>query len=268
MPEKFNAQKIKETLKSLTIKTIEDGKLEPVLALVRLGAGNSEKYSEEEIRKACSECGIKVWSLELPGYLDQYTLAQAVKQLSIDPKISGIKVICPKQYDLGLIGAAISKEKDVDGFTFLEGGAYAPCEIASVVALIDYSDISCESKNIAVISDKQIDADNMTKMLSHRFATIQVYKPEQFQLSKVKVLPDIIISLSQKEIKIPDQFINEETVIIDASIIVAKDLTVKGSIENNFDDLSFKSLVPGGIDIIYPYIMALHISKMAETQQK
>ena len=97
----------------------------PVLAIVRTGSEADDLAYEKGIRGACAKCGVTVWTAQLPAYVPQDVLVRSVHRIGLDPSVDGVIVMCPRQYDAGLIGSAIGAKKDVDGMSFAEGGAFA-----------------------------------------------------------------------------------------------------------------------------------------------
>ena len=148
--------------------------LRPLLAVVRAGADPDDRAYEKSIRAACAKCGVDVWTAELPAFAPQDALVRAVHRIGRDEAIHGVIVMCPRQYDLGLIAAAVGRDKDVDGAGFAEGGVFVPCTAEAVAALLDYYGVECAGKKVTVVGRGAVTGAPAAALLADRGADVSV----------------------------------------------------------------------------------------------
>lgn len=137
-----------DEVRKRALELIEPLRLRPLLAIVRAGTDPDDLAYEKGIRAACAKCGVDVWTAELPAYVPEDTLVHAVHRIGRDEAVHGVIVMCPRQYDRGLIAAAIGRDKDVDGAGNEEGGHFTPCTAEAVMEILDHYGVECAGKKL------------------------------------------------------------------------------------------------------------------------
>ncbi|WP_457154365.1 tetrahydrofolate dehydrogenase/cyclohydrolase catalytic domain-containing protein, partial [Mesorhizobium sp. P5_C1] len=132
----------------LETEALKSSGINPGLAVVIVGSDPaSQVYVSSKGRKA-EECGFLSRKYELPEITSEKELLGLVHTLNEDPKIHGLllQLPLPKHLDAGKIIQAISPDKDVDGFHYVNvgmlgtgelEGALVPCTPAGAMLLIE-----------------------------------------------------------------------------------------------------------------------------------
>ncbi len=120
--------------------------IEPGLAVVLVGDNQaSATYVRSKLRD-CEQCGIASFDYKLPAETTQEELMDLVVRLNADDAVTGILVQMPlpRHLDEEAVVAAISPDKDVDGFHPENLGRLVrgipglrPCTPAGVMAMLD-----------------------------------------------------------------------------------------------------------------------------------
>ena len=127
------AEEVVATVKDGAARLIAETGVTPGIAVVIVGHDPaSQVYVNSKSRKA-KECGFHSAQHELPDDTAEADLLALIEQLNADPAIHGILVQLPlpRQIDSARVIQAISPEKDVDGFHFVNVGKLGTGEIAS-----------------------------------------------------------------------------------------------------------------------------------------
>ena len=109
---------IKEEIKNLVNRLIQDGKRPPHLAAVLVGEdGASLTYVSNKVI-SCEQVGFKSSLIRLPYETKEKELLSIIKKLNDDKEIDGfiVQLPLPKHMDETKILLKINSNKDVDGF--------------------------------------------------------------------------------------------------------------------------------------------------------
>src|SRR5690606_21803219 len=124
------------------------GTVVPGLATILVGEDPASQVYVASKSRMAKECGFHSVQHTLPREITQAELLALVDRLNNDPAIHGILVQLPlpDHIDSGAVIQAISPDKDVDGFHFINVGklgtgeidsAFVPCTPAGCMLLID-----------------------------------------------------------------------------------------------------------------------------------
>jgi methylenetetrahydrofolate dehydrogenase (NADP+) / methenyltetrahydrofolate cyclohydrolase len=119
---KMIAQQVRARIKGEVEKL--PSSLRPGLAAVLVGENPASKIYVRNKRKACEEVGIYSEEHALPETTSEGDLLSLISRLNQNPKIHGILVQLPlpKQMNERRVLDAVTPEKDVDGFHYINVG--------------------------------------------------------------------------------------------------------------------------------------------------
>ena len=241
----------------------------PVLAIVRTGSEADDLAYEKGIRGACAKCGVTVWTAQLPAYVPQDVLVRSVHRIGLDPSVDGVIVMCPRQYDAGLIGSAIGAKKDVDGMSFAEGGAFAPCTAAAVMEIISHYHISCTGKKVTVVGRGALTGAPIAKLLCDAGAVVSVCCRATENPQALCRGADILVSAAGKAGLIGADRLSPGQTVIDVGINPAPGGGICGDVDPLAAEIpAALTPVPGGVGAVTPYILALHTAQAAQNRGK
>ena len=202
----------------------------PGLAVVLVGEDPaSQVYVASKSRRA-KECGFHSVQHTLPADTPQADLLALVESLNADPAIHGILVQLPlpDHIDAGAVIQAISPDKDVDGFTFVNvgrlgtgelGSAFVPCTPAGSMLLIERvhgRDLS--GLNAVVVGRSNIVGKPMASLLLAANATVTVAHSRTKDLAALCRTADILVAAVGRPEMIRGDWVKEGATVIDVGI--------------------------------------------------
>lgn len=259
-----------DEVRKRALELIEPLGLRPLLAIVRSGTDPDDLAYEKGIRAACAKCGVDVWTAELPAYVPEDTLVHAVHRIGRDEAVHGVIVMCPRQYDRGLIAAAIGRAKDVDGAGYNEGGHFTPCTAEAVMEILDHYGVECAGKKATVVGRGAVTGAPIAALLSDRGAEVSVCHSRTENSDEVCREADILVTTAGKAGLIGENHMRPGQVVIDVGINPAPDGKLCGDVDFAAAQRVAAAVtpVPGGVGAVTPYILALHTARAAAERKK
>lgn len=261
---------VADEVRAQALELIRPLGLRPLLAVVRTGADPDDRTYEKSIRAACAKCGVDVWTAELPAFAPQDALVRAARRIGRDEAIHGVIVMCPRQYDLGLIAAAVGRDKDVDGAGFAEGGVFVPCTAEAVAALLDYYGVECAGKKVTVVGRGAVTGAPAAALLADRGADVSVCHSRTENPAELCREADILVCTAGRAGLIGADRMRPGQVIVDVGI----NLSPEGKLCGDCDFDAARRIaaavtpVPGGVGAVTPYLLALHTARAAAERRK
>src|SRR3989304_3474106 len=132
----------KSAIESLAARGVRPG-----LAAILAGDDPASRVYVRNKARACKETGVRSEVHEFPEQVSESALLECVAQLNADPRVHGILVQLPlpRQLDASRALAAVSPEKDGDGFHAVNLGAllqgrpgFVPGTAAGVMRLLGH----------------------------------------------------------------------------------------------------------------------------------
>jgi len=238
----------------------------PGLAAVLVGDRKDSQTYVRMKKRACEEVGITSFGYDLPGDISQEELLKVVQELNENPDVHGILVQLPlpKHINEEEVLAAISIEKDVDGFHPLNIGRlsmkgrdplFVPCTPKGVIELLDRSGVTIEGKNAVVLGRSNIVGLPVAMLLLHRNATLTICHSRTPDIPAVTRNADILIAAVGRAEMVKGDWIKPGATVIDVGVNAVDDPTAKKGyrLVGDVDFDSAKAVagkitpVPGGV---------------------
>ena len=263
------SNEIYNSLSERTQEFISKGNRAPGLAVVTVGEDEASRlYVKTKTEKA-----------EMLGYLSfQYFLNEdsreedilsLIGKLNDDERVDGILVQLPlpKGLDEKRIIAAISPEKDVDGFTPSNLGklvrgeeCFVPCTPLGILKILDHYGIETRGKRVTVVGRSEIVGKPLAIALmgKGRDATVTVAHSHTRDLRSITLSSDIVISAVGSPRFMDSSYFSDKCVIIDVGINRISDPSRKRG-WRTVGDVDYESLlerdvsitpVPGGVGLM------------------
>lgn len=251
----------KETKARIAAKIAEfvaQGKRQPGLAVILVGADPASEVYVANKRKSCAEIGITSKSYDLPEETTEADLLALIERLNEDETVDGILVQLPlpKQIDSTKVIEAIRPDKDVDGFHPYNVGRLSQriptlrsCTPYGVMKLLETTGQNLRGKHAVVVGASNIVGRPMamelllagcTTTITHRFTQDLEYHVRQ---------ADILVVAVGKPNFIPGEWIKEGAMVIDVGINRNAEGKLTGDVQ--FDTAAeragFITPVPGGV---------------------
>lgn len=238
----------------------------PSLAVVLVGEDPASCIYVKNKIKACEETQISHFDYRFDESISESDLLKLIEKLNADDLIDGILVQLPlpAHIDEDKIVNSILPCKDVDGFTpsnighlLIGDKGLVSCTPKGILRILDYYNISTQSKNVCVIGRSNIVGKPVAALLLQRDrnATVTVCHSYTENLKQITLSSDIIISATGKSGLVTQDMIKDGAVVIDVGMCRIKDSSKKSgyrlSGDVDFENVSKKASaitpVPGGV---------------------
>ncbi len=204
--------------------------ISPGLAVILVGEDPASQVYVSSKSKRAKECGFHSVQHTLPAETPQADLLALVGRLNADPAVHGILVQLPlpAHIDAGAVIQAISPDKDVDGFTFVNVGrlgtgeldnAFVPCPPAGAMLLIERvrgRDLS--GLNAVVVGRSNIVGKPMASLLLAANATVTVAHSRTKDLAGLCRTADILVAAVGRPQMIRGDWVRDGATVIDVGI--------------------------------------------------
>ena len=253
----LDGKKCSEMHLELLKEQIEDDGLHPHLATVIVGNDPASQMYVRMKHRACERVGIGSVGIELSGETTTEKVLEKVRQLNADPEIDGILVQLPlpKQVDAERVIAAVSPEKDVDGFhpenlglLFSGRPRFTPCTPTGIMTLLSEYRIPLSGAQ-AVVAGRSIDVGRpMAALLTNADATGTICHSKTRNINEELKRGDILVSAIGKAHFIQPEMVKPGAVVIDVGIN-----QLNGNLVGDVDFAAVQDIagaitpVPGGV---------------------
>ncbi len=201
----------------------------PGLATVLVGTRTDSQVYVRMKKRACAEVGITSFGHDLPADVSQVELLKVVQELNANPDVHGILVQLPlpDHIDEEEILAAISLEKDVDGFHPLNIGRlsmkrreplFVPCTPKGCIELLNRTGVEIEGKRAVVLGRSNIVGLPVAMLLLHRNATLTICHSRTKDLPGVVREADILIAAVGRAEMVRGDWVKPGVVVIDVGV--------------------------------------------------
>ncbi len=240
----------------------------PGLAVVLVGENPASQSYVRGKNKAAHEIGMHSEQHTLPATATEVELLDLIARLNRDPKVHGILVQLPlpDHIDERKVIAAISPEKDADGFHPVSLGrimtgepGFRPCTPFGIQKLLEHSGTTVEGSHVVVLGRSNIVGKPIANMLMqkepHADATVTVCHSRTRDLPAITRQADILIAAIGRPEFVTADMVREGVVVIDVGINRVEDATKKKGYrmvgDVKFDEVAAKAAaitpVPGGV---------------------
>ncbi len=248
---------IRESIK-LEVNALKDKGITPGLAVILVGDDQaSQKYVSNK-QKSCEQLGIYSELIKLPADTTEEDLLKHIEELNQKDAIDGILVQLPlpKHINEDAVIAAISPEKDVDGFHPISVGkmilgqeTFLPCTPHGVMKLLQHSNVTIRGKHAVVVGRSHIVGVPMGQLLLQSDATVTYAHSKTPDLAAITKQADILVVATGRAKMIKKEHVKEGAVIIDVGMDLDENGKLCGDVDFDdvFDTVSAITPVPGGV---------------------
>ena len=265
---------LKEELKQEVARLKEVGH-SCCLAVIQVGSDPASSVYVGNKKKACAYIGIESLAYELPEETTEEELLAIIEQLNQDDHVHGIlcQLPLPKHINEDRVIAAISPEKDVDGFHPQNVGAlvigqkgFVSCTPAGIIQLLKRSNIDIAGKHCVVIGRSNIVGKPMALLMLRENATVTVCHSKTSNLKELCSQADILIVAIGKPRFIGAEYVKDGAVVIDVGIHRDENNKLCGDVryEEVEPKASYITPVPGGVG---PMTIAMLMNNCVEAMK-
>ncbi|WP_193177199.1 bifunctional methylenetetrahydrofolate dehydrogenase/methenyltetrahydrofolate cyclohydrolase FolD [Oricola nitratireducens] len=268
---KVIAAEVLETVKAATEKLVSETGVQPGIAVVIVGEDPASEFYVRSKGKRAEECGFKSVTHRLPAETSEDELLKLIGELNADDTIHGILVQLPvpDHIDDGKVIQAISPDKDVDGFSFVNvgrlvtgqlGSAFVPCTPAGAMVMIRRTlgtgDLS--GLTAVVVGRSNIVGKPMANLLLAANATVTIAHSRTRDLPAVCREADILVAAVGRPEMVKGDWVKPGACVIDVGInrVPAPELEKKYRVVGDVDYDGAEKVagsitpVPGGVGLM------------------
>lgn len=269
------AGRIQDELKTRVARCTAAGH-RPGLAVVLVGEDPaSQVYVRNKVR-ACARTDIRSEEIRLPAETTEAELLAVIDRLNADPDTDGILVQLPlpKHLSSESVIAAISPEKDVDGFHVVSAGSlltgrtgFRPCTPYGVMKLLEEAGCDPSGKHAVVIGRSNIVGKPQALMLLEKNATVTVAHSRTKDLAALTRQADILVAAVGRAKMVKADMVKPGAVVID----VGMNRDENGRLCGDVDYEAVKEVagavtpVPGGVG---PMTIAMLMTNTVEAVER
>ncbi len=221
------AAEIKKGIAADVVKYKEQYGREPHLVVILVGEDPASVSYVTGKAKDSEEVGFKNTTIRRPADVSEEEILNLIGELNEDKGVDGILVQLPlpKHISEEKVIAAISKEKDVDGFHPLNVAALwqkqeciLPCTPKGVIKLLDKAGVEIAGKKAVVIGRSNIVGLPVSKLLLDRNATVTMCHSRTKNLAEVTRKADILVVAIGRPKFVTADMVGEGAAVIDVGV--------------------------------------------------
>ncbi len=273
-------------VKERTQAFVNKGNRAPSLAVILVGNNPASLSYVKSKAKKCSLVGFVHFQYSLSEDCLESDVISLIEKLNADDNIDGILVQLPLPGHINKdrVINAISKDKDVDGFTPYNMGRLAlgldsiiPCTPLGIVEILKNWNIETKGKRVCVIGRSTIVGKPLSILLSNPGfdSTVTLCNSHTVNLKEITLSSDIIITAVGKASFIDSSFVKDGAVVIDVGINRVEDTTSeKGYVlkgDCDYDSFIYRDVmitpVPGGVGLMTVASLMMNTLTCAEKRR-
>ena len=221
------AAEIKQGIAADVVKYKEQYGREPHLVVILVGEDPASVSYVTGKAKDSEEVGFKNTTIRRPADVSEEEILNLIAELNEDKTVDGILVQLPRPKHISedKVIAAISKEKDVDGFHPLNVAALwqkqeciLPCTPKGVIKLLDKAGVEIAGKKAVVIGRSNIVGLPVSKLLLDRNATVTMCHSRTKNLAEVTREADILVVAIGRPKFVTADMVGEGAAVIDVGV--------------------------------------------------
>jgi len=244
LPNLIDGRAIAEQIHAETshrLAALKDRGVQPGLVFVRVGEDPASQVYVGMKERMSARLGIGSFTCVLPGATSEEDLLNLIAQLNDDPKVHGILVQAPlpRHINQAAIYAAVSPQKDVDGFHPVNAGklmvgdstGFLPCTPAGVHQLLIRSQVKIEMAEVVVLGRGNIVGKPMAAMLiqkaKHANATVTLCHSLTRDIASHCRRADILIAALGAPEFVKADMVKPGAVVVDVGVNRVQDPSAK-----------------------------------------
>ena len=221
------AAEIKQKVAADVVKYKAEYGREPHLVVILVGEDPASVSYVTGKAKDSVEVGFKNTTIRRPESVSEEEILNLIHELNEDSGVDGILVQLPlpKHISEEKVIAAISKEKDVDGFHPLNVAALwqkqeciLPCTPKGVIKLLEKAGVEIAGKKAVVVGRSNIVGLPASKLLLDHNATVTIAHSRTKNLAEVTREADILVVAIGKPKFITADMLGEGAAVIDVGV--------------------------------------------------
>lgn len=221
------AAEIKRDIAADVVKYTSQYGRAPHLVVILIGENPASVSYVTGKARDCEEVGFKNTTIRRPETVSEKEILGLIGELNEDSTVDGVLVQLPlpKHISEEKVIAAISKDKDVDGFHPLNVAALwqkqeciLPCTPKGVIKLLDRAGVEIAGKNAVVIGRSNIVGLPVSKLLLDRNATVTMCHSRTKNLAEITRNAEILVVAIGRPKFVTGDMVGEGAAVIDVGV--------------------------------------------------
>jgi len=278
MAQLINGKEIGEKIRkeiAEQVSQLKEKGVTPGLAVILVGEDPASQTYVRNKHRSCEAIGIYSEVIKLPESTTEDELLEKIHALNERQDNHGILVQLPlpKHINEDNVIAAISPEKDVDGFSPISVGkmmlgqdTFLPCTPFGVMKLLEYSGIDIAGKHAVVVGRSHIVGKPMGQLLLQKDATVTYTHSKTKDLPSITKQADILVAAVGRPKFITKDHVKPGAVVIDVGINRDENNKLVGDVDFEAVEpiCSYITPVPGGVGPMTITMLLYNTVKSAE----
>lgn len=230
----------------------------PGLVVILVGDDSASQVYVRNKERSAKKAGFNSETVRLKQDISQEELLEVIAKYNDDDKFHGILVQLPlpKHINAENIIAAISPQKDVDGFHPINMGnlwlgrpQMIPCTPAGIMALLETYQVSLSGKHAVVVGRSNIVGKPMAQLLLDHNATVTIAHSRTQDLAAITKTADIVVMAVGQARLLTADAVKPGAIIIDVGMNRDQEGKLCGDVDYDavFEVASLITPVPGGV---------------------
>ncbi len=212
----------------------------PGLAVILVGDDPASHIYVKSKGRACEKLGFHHVTHNLPADTPEDEVLRLVAELNAAPEIHGIlvQIPLPRHMDEARVQAAVSPDKDVDGFHPVSLGrllagrpGFVPCTPLGIVEMLRHHGLDLKGREVAVVGRSVIVGRPLSMLLSLKAdpgnATVTLCHSATRDLAAVTRRADVVIAAMGVPGALGRDHVAEGAVVVDVGINRVEDAAAK-----------------------------------------
>ncbi|MCX7897416.1 MAG: bifunctional methylenetetrahydrofolate dehydrogenase/methenyltetrahydrofolate cyclohydrolase FolD [Rhodocyclaceae bacterium] len=230
----------------------------PCLAVILVGEDPASQVYVRNKVAACEKAGFASLKFTYAADVEPAVVLAQIAALNADPRVHGILVQLPlpRHFDAEAVLAAISPEKDVDGFHAENVGAlvqgqprFIPCTPFGVMKMLAETGLDLRGAEAVIVGRSNIVGKPMALLLLQQDCTVTVCHSRTRDLAAHTRRADVLVAAVGKPKMITAEMVKPGAIVIDVGINRLADGKLCGDVD--FDAVKevagWITPVPGGV---------------------
>jgi len=201
--------------------------VQPTLAVILVGDNPASQTYVRHKGSDCESVGMRFILDRFPADLSETALLARIAALNADPSVHGmlVQLPLPKHIDTHKVIAAISPDKDADGFHVQSAGAlmiglpgFKPCTPYGCMRMLQSAGVDPKGKHAVIVGRSNIVGKPMALMLLQANATVTVCHSATPELGAFTRQADILVAAVGRRNTITADLVKPGAAVIDVGM--------------------------------------------------
>jgi methylenetetrahydrofolate dehydrogenase (NADP+)/methenyltetrahydrofolate cyclohydrolase len=251
--------------------------VDPVLAIVRLGARPDDLSYERTALRRAESLGIGIQPYVLDEFAPQQALQATIRSINHDAAVHGCLLFrpLPSFIDERAMCDLLDACKDIDGVSMASLAAvftdspngFPPCTAAACLKMLDYYDVPIVGKHVVVVGRSLVIGKPVAMMLLARNASVTICHSKTENLSRICRSADIVICATGRPRVFGAQYFSPGQTVLDVGINFDTQGRLCGDVDFDAVEPIVAAItpVPGGLGSVTTSITMEHTVRAAES---